>query len=77
MNETPQTCDLLIEAGFVVPVQPHGVVLEDHAVAVSNGEILAVLPTAQARARYAPKQVVSRPDAALVPGLVNAHAHNP
>ncbi|MBP3985614.1 TRZ/ATZ family hydrolase [Pseudoxanthomonas helianthi] len=77
MNETPQTCDLLIEAGFVVPVQPHGVVLEDHAVAVSNGEILAVLPTAQARARYAAKQVVSRPDAALVPGLVNAHAHNP
>lgn len=77
MNETPQPCDLLIEAGFVVPVQPHGVVLEDHAVAVSGGEILAVLPTAQARARYAPKQAVSRPDAALVPGLVNAHAHNP
>lgn len=77
MNETPHPCDLLIEAGFVVPVQPHGVVLEDHAVAVSGGEILAVLPTAQARARYAPKQVVSRPDAALVPGLVNAHAHNP
>lgn len=72
-----QACDLLIEAGFVVPVQPHGVVLEDHAVAVSNGEILAVLPTAQAHARYAAKQVVSRPDAALVPGLVNAHAHNP
>jgi len=73
----PEACDLLIEAGFVVPVQPHGVVLEDHAVAVRDGEILAVLPTAQARERYAPKQVVSRPDAALVPGLVNAHAHNP
>ncbi|HZV39385.1 MAG TPA: TRZ/ATZ family hydrolase [Pseudoxanthomonas sp.] len=77
MNDTPQSCDLLIEAGFVVPVQPHGMVLEDHAVAISGGEILAVLPTAQARAWYTPKQVVSRPDAALVPGLVNAHAHNP
>ncbi len=51
MNDTPQSCDLLIEAGFVVPVQPHGVVLEDHAVAISGAEILAVLPTMQARAR--------------------------
>ena len=73
----PEACDLLIEAGFVVPVQPHGVVLEDHAVAVSGGAILAVLPTAQARERYAAKQVVSRPDAVLVPGLVNAQCHNP
>ena len=41
----PETCDLLIEAGFVVPVVPHGVVLEDHSGAVSGGKIVAVLPT--------------------------------
>ena len=40
-----ETCDLLIEAGFVVPVEPHGVVLEDHAVAISGGTILAILPS--------------------------------
>ena len=45
-----ERCDVLIEAGWVVPVVPHGVVLEDHAVAVSGGRILAVLPSAQARA---------------------------
>ena len=78
MTETArETCDLLIEAGWVVPVVPHGVVLEDHAVAVSGGRILAVLPTAEARARFAAKDTVSRPDAALIPGLVNAHVHNP
>ncbi|HVI59768.1 MAG TPA: TRZ/ATZ family hydrolase [Luteimonas sp.] len=78
MTETaPEPCDLLIEAGFVVPVEPHGVVLEDHAVAVTGGVIVAVLPTAQARARFAPAETVSRPDGALVPGLVNAHTHNP
>ena len=75
--QSPQPCDLLIEAGFVVPVEPHGVVLEDHAVAVNDGVILAILPIAEARARYAPKETVSRPDGALVPGLVNAHTHNP
>ncbi|KAF1710405.1 N-ethylammeline chlorohydrolase [Pseudoxanthomonas kalamensis DSM 18571] len=73
----PEPCDLLIEAGFVVPVEPHGVVLENHAVAISEGRIAAVLPIDEARRHYAPGQVVSRPEAALIPGLVNAHTHNP
>jgi 5-methylthioadenosine/S-adenosylhomocysteine deaminase len=76
-QSTPQPCDLLIEAGWVVPVVPHGVVLTDHAVAVSGGRIQAILPTAQARLQYAPKETVARPDAVLIPGLVNAHTHNP
>ncbi|MDX1549641.1 MAG: TRZ/ATZ family hydrolase [Lysobacter spongiicola] len=73
----PTPCDLLIEAGWVVPVQPHDVVLVDHAVAVSEGAIVAVLPTAEARTRFAPRETVSRPGSALIPGLVNAHTHNP
>src|ERR671913_78765 len=72
-----QACDLLIEAGWVVPVVPHRVVLHDHAVAVRDGAIVALLPIAEARMRFAPRETVSRPDAALVPGLVNAHTHNP
>ena len=76
-DATRAACDLLIEAGWVVPVVPHGVVLEDHAVAVSGGCIVAVLPIAEARARFDAKETVSRPDGALIPGLVNTHAHNP
>ncbi len=76
-EQAPEPCDLLIEAGFVVPVEPHRVVLEDHAVAVRGGAIVALLPIAEARARFAPAETVSRPDGVLVPGLVNAHAHNP
>ncbi|SDY97212.1 Cytosine/adenosine deaminase [Lysobacter sp. yr284] len=73
----PVPCDLSIEAGWVVPVEPHAVVLEDHAVIVSKGVIADVLPIAQARQRYAPAQTVGRPESALIPGLVNAHTHNP
>jgi 5-methylthioadenosine/S-adenosylhomocysteine deaminase len=73
----PEACDLLVEAGWVVPVEPHGVVLEDHAVVVRAGVIVAVLPTAEARLRFAARETVSRPEAALVPGFVNAHTHNP
>jgi len=76
-DRTPEPCDLLIEAGWVVPVVPHAVVLEQHAVAVRDGAILAVLPIREARERFAAKETVSRPDAALIPGLVNAHTHNP
>ena len=68
--------DLLIEAEWVIPVQPHGVVLDDHAVAVDQGRIVAVLPRAEARRRYAPREVVSRPGHALIPGLVNIHCHS-
>lgn len=74
---TRQTCDLLIEAGWVVPVEPRGVVLTDHAVVVSGDRIVALLPITEARARYAPAQVLRRPEAVLMPGLVNAHTHNP
>lgn len=78
MTDTaPQTCDLLIEAGWVVPVNPLGAVLEDHAVAVDGGKIVALLPADEARSRFQPRESVQRPHAALIPGLVNAHVHNP
>jgi len=76
-DDIPQTIDLLIEAAHVVPVEPHAVVLDDHAVAVHRGEIVAVLPIANARLRFAPAETVSRPHSAVLPGLVNAHTHNP
>lgn len=69
-------CDLLIEAGWVIPVEPHGIVLADHAVAVRDGAIVAILPTAQARLAYRASEIVSRPHSVLMPGLVNAHTHN-
>jgi 5-methylthioadenosine/S-adenosylhomocysteine deaminase len=76
-DPTPQPCDLSIEAGWVVPVDPHGVVLVDHAVVVSGDRIVDLLPVAEARARYRAAQTVSRPQSVLIPGLVNAHTHNP
>ena len=73
----PAAIDLLIEAAWVVPVEPHAVVLERHAVAVDGGAIVGLLPIEAARATYAAREVVSLPDHAVLPGLVNAHVHNP
>ncbi|TBR39924.1 MULTISPECIES: TRZ/ATZ family hydrolase [Dyella] len=74
---TPQSIDLLIEAHWVVPVEPHGVVLEQHAVAVQADKIVAILPIAEARGAYAPRERVELGDHVLIPGLVNSHTHNP
>ncbi|WP_395682723.1 TRZ/ATZ family hydrolase [Dokdonella sp.] len=77
MSETPHPIDLLIEARWIVPVEPRGVVLEQHAVAIDGERIVALLPIADARARYAPRERVVLDEHALIPGLVNAHVHNP
>ncbi len=73
----PQPVDLLIEARWVVPVEPHGVVLDDHAVAVRDGRIVALLPIDAARTAFAPRERVVLGEHALIPGLVNSHTHNP
>lgn len=74
-EQPPVNADLLIAARWVVPVEPAGVVLENHAVVVSAGRIVAVLPDAEARQRFVAATTLSRPGHVLLPGLVNTHAH--
>ncbi|MDW8469550.1 MAG: TRZ/ATZ family hydrolase [Burkholderiales bacterium] len=69
------TQKLLIAARWVVPVEPAGAVLADHAVAVRDGRILAVCPRAEGEARFADFARIDLPAHALIPGLVNAHTH--
>ncbi|MCC7546130.1 MAG: TRZ/ATZ family hydrolase [Burkholderiales bacterium] len=73
--DAPQAIDLCIEARHVVPLDRSGTVLDAHTVAIDAGRILAVLPTEEARARYAPRSAASLSTHALLPGLVNAHTH--
>jgi 5-methylthioadenosine/S-adenosylhomocysteine deaminase len=70
-----QHCDILIVPRWCVPVVPAGTVLERHAVAVSDGRIEAILPVAEAQARYQPSALIDRPQHVLIPGLINAHTH--
>jgi len=70
-----EAIDLLIDARWIIPVSPAGRVLEEHSVAVRDGRILAVLPTAEAHAAYLAAEQVALPRHALIPGLVNLHTH--
>jgi 5-methylthioadenosine/S-adenosylhomocysteine deaminase len=70
-----QHCDTLISAGWCIPVEPHGLVLVDHSVAVRDGRILEILPTEDARQKFEVGVLIDRPNHVLIPGLVNAHTH--
>jgi len=52
---------------------PVNTVLEDHAVAVTSGQIVALGPIADMNARFEPRERVARGSHALLPGFVNAH----
>jgi len=67
--------DSLIHARWIIPVQPDGVVLEHHSIAVQDGRILDILPQREASTRYQADKVIERGEHALIPGLVNAHTH--
>ena len=67
--------DTLVEADWIIPVEPDGIVLEGHAVAVRDGRIEAILPQDEAGRRYRAESRVSLPGHAIIPGLVNAHTH--
>ncbi len=70
-----ESIDSLIDARWIIPVNPAMRVLEDHSVAVREGRILAVLPRIQAQADYIAARHVSLPRHALIPGMVNLHTH--
>ena len=70
-----ETIDLLICPRWIIPVEPAGITLENHALAVKDGKIIAVLPIDEARTRFQPVSTVELRQHVLIPGLVNLHAH--
>ncbi len=67
--------DTLIFPKWVVPVRPHGQVLQQHAVAIQQGRVVGLLPREEALARFKPGTIVELPEHALFPGLINLHTH--
>lgn len=75
MNTTRVLADLIIDAAWIIPIEPQGIVLKDHSVVVREGEIAALMPTTRAHERFDAPEQVQLGNHVLIPGLVNAHTH--
>ncbi len=67
--------DFLIAARWLVPVEPRGVVLDRHSIAVGGGKIIEILPSTEAAAKYPGTRVVTLESHVVLPGLINLHTH--
>jgi 5-methylthioadenosine/S-adenosylhomocysteine deaminase len=74
MNEQTALTDTIIHPDWVVPVVPHGVVLENYSVVINEGRISAILPRSDAQELDA-ERVYELPGQVLMPGLINCHGH--
>lgn len=70
-----RSADTIIDARWIVPIEPAGVVFENYSVAIANGELLTLTPTAEIDALFSTKERVALPDHVLLPGLINLHTH--
>jgi cytosine/adenosine deaminase-related metal-dependent hydrolase len=70
-----EAIDLLIDGGTVVTVDGERRVIEDGAVAVRGDRIVAVGGSAELRARFDAREVIDARRMAVLPGLIDSHAH--
>lgn len=68
--------DSLLLPRWLIPVEPNCQPLDNHALVINEGRIVAVEPADEARVNYSPHETIELPDHALMPGLINAHTHS-
>lgn len=67
--------DLQLNAAWVIPVIPEQTVWENTSIVIQDGRILDILPIADVKQKYQPRQTVELASHIITPGLINAHTH--
>lgn len=70
-----QQADTIIDARWIIPVEPARQILDHHSLVIAAQHIVAVLPTTEAHARFAARHTVTLGQHVLIPGLINLHTH--
>jgi cytosine/adenosine deaminase-related metal-dependent hydrolase len=67
--------DLLLSGGTVVTIDQERRIVEDGAVAVDGGRIVAVGPAVEVEQQFAARETIECRGKAVLPGLIDAHGH--
>jgi len=67
--------DTLIIADWIIPVDAQNSTLHDHAIAITDGSIVEILPSRDATEKYQAGDVHKLVNHILIPGLINTHTH--
>lgn len=67
--------ELIIIPRWIAPVVPRNTLLSDRAIAVNEGQIIAIDSPQQLRKKYTAKRTLELDDHLVFPGLINAHGH--
>jgi 5-methylthioadenosine/S-adenosylhomocysteine deaminase len=67
--------DLLVRGDYIVTMDDGGTIIENGAVAIDDGVILAVGPATEIVAKYPAAEVLDGDNRIVMPGLVNGHSH--
>src|SRR5258706_4140661 len=69
--------DLIVRGGTVVTMDGTRRIIENGAVAIKHGQIVAVDSTAAVDRGYSAREVVNATGKVVIPGLINGHTHVP
>jgi 5-methylthioadenosine/S-adenosylhomocysteine deaminase len=61
---------------WLIPIEPHATVLTDYALVMTDDKISALIPSKQAYQEFPDAEHLVLASHALMPGLVNLHAHS-
>ncbi len=75
--EKKTNVDLLVRGGTIVTMDAARRVIEDGAVAVSKGLIVAVGTRAELESNYTARETIDARGKVVIPGLINGHTHVP
>ncbi|HEX8136150.1 MAG TPA: amidohydrolase [Pyrinomonadaceae bacterium] len=76
-NQRTERVDLLVRGGTVVTMDGARRVVEDGAIAVRAGRIVAVGARTEILAKYSAAETIDATGKVLIPGLINGHTHIP
>jgi 5-methylthioadenosine/S-adenosylhomocysteine deaminase len=74
-SQASDRIDLIVVGEHIVTMNADADVIENGAIAIDDGVILAIGPLAEITATYAAEQTLAGDNRIVMPGLVNGHSH--